>query len=295
MVQEAETAVAAPAPPPPAKTAEPEAPTTGAEEEALVTPGEETGEESPAPEEQSEDEEDYTALKERILSKEHLKSAYDADLEEVRKEARSETQRRLQPLAEKASKKAAEYAQNTAHLAQSVDQVFGLLNKAEREGTLDEGTVGQAIARFAPAFAEVMGGMSYSRGYYDSAAHFTAKAAEVMGIPELAQKFSSRWQNLHLDADDYNVIVADWVEAATAEKEKKAEDRGYNRGLKDGRKAGSAITKAGVRDGQGADTAQKGAGGGGGKLTYAQIQKMTPSQIEALPEGALQAAIDAAS
>ena len=111
------------------------------------------------------------------------------------------------------------------------------------------------------AFAEVMGGMSYSKGYYDSAAYFTEQAAKVMGIPELAQKFSSRWQNLHLDADDYNVIVADWVEAATAEKEKKAEDRGYNRGLKDGRKAGSAISKAAVRDGQGADTAPKGGGG----------------------------------
>ena len=69
-------------------------------------------------------------------------------------------------------------------------------------------------------------------------------------------------------------------------------DAHFQRGKKERGAANGEKAKAEARSGNSPDLAQKGAGSS--SLTYAQILKMTPKQIEALPDGALQAAIDKA-
>ena len=87
------------------------------------------------------------------------------------------------------------------------------------------------------------------------------------------------------DFDSYNGTVLDASMAAIKSFAEQAKKQGVGLGNKR-----DAELQKGADRGVGPDTSSKGSSGG--SYTYSQILKMSPKQLEALPDGALQAAID---
>lgn len=110
--------------------------------------------------------------------------------------------------------------------------------------------------------------------------------AKAAGKPSLVKELTDRMGDVKAGRIDPDT----WLKEAAEKVLNAPFARGKEAGLKGAKEAANVQERKGQHP-----TQQAGSVAGGGKITYAQIQKMTPAQIDALPEGALQKAIDEAS
>ena len=169
------------------------------------------------------------------------------------------------------------------------------LNKVFKEQGVDADVLNEALQMYAPQLGafknwnEQREGQVRNQGFVNAIAFTMQKFSQEVG-DGLGEKYAERFVK-EIPYDGGVEAMQDWMKdtrkaiAAKIEAPLKKKIADLETQIAGGKVASRK---------DGPDTAQKG-GGGGGNLTYARILKMTSSEIEALPEGVLQAAIDKAS
>jgi len=175
----------------------------------------------------------------------------------------------------------------------AVNRILGRLNKAARDGTLSEDVVDNLLTDHAAtlnSLNKIVGEELVGQGQVSAYTDIIGAIAAQAGDSTLASEFDNRLK-LHLRGSRDDKFIPDFVKKLTAKaaQEAKAPLEKENAQLK----ATIEKMKATTRSTGGPNTAPSQASGG--SPTYANILKMTSSEIEALPEGALQAAIDKAN
>jgi hypothetical protein len=201
----------------------------------------------------------YEELEEALKGHEELSSAYQARLDETRKTAQSETQKRLQPLYERTRQNTQQLAADAQRAANGIGELLGTVKKFEEQGYVETGTFAQAIAQHAPEFGHVLANLTSIKGQYDGIGFLMSSLA-----PESFETYRDRLNQAQLSAataDEVKLLAQDWFDSTVEEREKKAEEKGYRRGLKEGSGASTAVAKGQIRGKGGPDTAQATSGG----------------------------------
>ena len=255
---------------------EADAPDTSAEETPIV----ESPEEAASPEDVSE------ATPAQVKSWTEQLPDFEADPEftdwreqtekEARKKGLSEAQSRLQPLVE-------QYRANSGVAAQHLTAITTNLQKAVKDGLLDADTLTEALQPNSPAW-HALNNLSHSAGIFDGAKGFIYKMAQATDNGELWQTFAPRIDAVQTGADTDMAVVQDLVDAIKGDSEKKAEERGYKRGLAEAKKLGSEEAKQGARTGKGPDMAAKSTAASSGKLTLETAMKGSIEEIRRIRE-----------
>lgn len=284
-MQDVETPAAAPVAPPTAPpVAEPApepTPQEGVAEEAEVASGEEVeGGDAPAAEYTLPD--TFEALEEYVKGHAELGPALEERDEKIRKDTQSATQKRLQPLFEKAKTNTANYEAAARQANQSIGTLLSTVQKMEKDGVVEPGELGQAIAQHAPRFVELLSGLTRTKGWYDAMEWQVSQ-----GDPKIAAEFRPRIQTAQLtgaDESELKMIAQDYLDAVVAEREKIADDRGYRRGLKDRKDAATKSAKGESRSGAGPDTVSGTAGGNKkySQMTFEERQALSPDERDRL-------------
>lgn len=263
----------APAPTPPAPQAEPvpepEPVEAEAEEQGEVEP---EGEEAPPVTTFRDTIEEWRADEARKAEIEEWES-------ELRRDQQSKTQKQLQPLYEKAAQTAQQY-QETAQTAVNYGAaVLQKLNAIEKAGIAEEGEIGQVLAQHLGPFAQLMGGLTQRAGEHMGRDWMIAILSDHAGTEADSYRQRLRASESTGDSPEVKVlIVKEWFDTAVAEREKKAEEKGYRRGLKE---SGKAVARKGAAEANasaGPDTAKGGSGGFG--KPYAQLTSEQRQQLQ---------------
>ena len=227
----------------------PEAPPAGFGDDQ-TQPVEGQAAESPAAER-----ENWEALYQRIEADEELKKEYDSHLEPFRQEERrkglSEAQRRLQPMLQ--TYRDAATASNLG-----IQEIFKAVQKAAKDGLVDTDTVVEAL-RSQPQAWDALNGLSHIAGTFDGAKSLIRLMAS--DNPDLAAQYQARVDGVLVGSDTSEAVAADFMDALISEREKKAEEKGYKRGLKEWKTGMAEEVKATARPGQGPSTAKTTSGG----------------------------------
>ena len=233
---------------------EADAPDTSAEETPIV----ESPEEAASPEDVSE------ATPAQVKSWTERLPEFESDPEftdwreqtekEARKKGLSEAQSRLQPMVEQAR-------QNFTVASHHLQSINSSLQKAAKEGLLDPETLTEALQPGSPAWV-ALNNQAHFNGIFDGAKGFIYKLAQATDNGELWQNFAPRIDAVQAGADTDMAVAQDLIDAIKEDAEKKAEERGYKRGLAEAKKLGSEEAKQGARTGKGPDMAEKSAAGG---------------------------------
>ena len=225
--------------------------------------------------------ESYDDLDAYIEAKDDWKAAHQEKLDSRYKEGQAEGQRRTQPLYERAAKKANEYAASASQAAQIMTALYDTVQKAQEDGSLSDNILGRAVATYAPQYAEVMAGLTHEKGVFDGVMEV---AIELAGNDKLKGEFQSRLNTAQLtgaDREERVMIIRDLFDAAVAEREKKADDKGYRRGLKEASTAPARAGEVKNAAGAGPDTAR---GGGSPGMTYDKLMALPIDEYAKVPE-----------
>ena len=233
---------------------EADAPDISAEETPIV----ESPEEAASPEDVSE------ATPAQVKSWHEQVSDFEADPDfvdwreqqekEARKKGMSDAQSRLQPMIQR-------YQSLSATAAQGITEMGTLLKKAANQGLLDAETLTEALQPNSAAW-QALNNISHEDGTFVGAKGLLYDIAVAADSNEILQTFAPRIDAVRLGDDSRNAVAADLLDAIKADAEKKAEERGYKRGLAEAKKLGSEEAKQGARTGKGPDMAAKNTVGG---------------------------------
>ena len=215
--------------------------------------------------------ETWDVLHERIQADEALKPEYDAHLEQVRKESRSEGRKEVQ---ERMQRAYANYNAAAQAAASGVGEIWKVIQKAAKDGMVDTETVVEALQAQPDAW-KAINGLSHIAGTFDGAKRFIGLLAGEE--KKLAAEFAGRVDAVAQQLETAESLVADFREALVADAEKKAEERGYKRGLKEGRSSEAEALKATERKSAGPG-ATGGKGAAGGRPTLAEYAAATSEQ-----------------
>lgn len=262
----------APEPPAPPAQGEPEVPAAPAEEAVVPTDeAEETpdAEETPLP---------YDEWKEQW--NEDYKSSFEAELEQAKKDGHSEAQRRLQPKLDKIQQYAQQSQQHLQNISAELPKFLQWVNEREADGTFEPGEFWNEVSRRSPGMA-AMAGIGALKNWQDAHAGMAYNLGAAAGIfPDDPSQAGTnpdyvRFVNSFagaMDNADFKMAAQDFMDFLKDGIEKNAEERGYKRGLREGKQVATNAAKAQGRQGQGGDSA---AGGIAGGRTWSSL---TPQQ-----------------
>ena len=249
---------------------EADAPDTSAEETIVESP-----EEAASPEDVSE------ATPAQVKSWTEQLPEFESDPEftdwreqtekEARKKGLSEAQSRLQPMIQR-------YQSLSATAAQGINEMGTLLKKAASQGLLDAETLTEALQPNSAAW-QALNNISHEEGTFTGAKGLLYDIAVAADSNEILQTFMPRIDAVRIGDDSRNAVAADLLDAIKADAEKKAEERGYKRGLAEAKKLGSEEAKQGARTGKGPDMAAKNAGASKSDFEKALDPKTPISEI----------------
>jgi len=218
----------------------------------------------------------------------------------LRGEGWSQAQTELKPVYERMISEAQAARTLNEQAKATLGGLTGRLNKLVSDGTIDGDSLMEAFRSVPDAWnaLNAIGDKAqqqkftegqqagYNEATFAWAEWVITEGAKEAGKPALAQRLVSRINAAKQGRDNPSAILMDFV--------KEVKSIAFEAGKKAGQGASAEDAKVSARDGKGPASAV-GESTGGGKPTYAQILKMTPSQIEALPKGAMEEAIDEAS
>lgn len=221
----------------------------------------------------------YQEWMEHIASKDDWKAEDEARIEGVRRETQSAVQKRLQPILEDTKASVEEYNRQTQQSLQYAYGIYKVLDDARKEGSIDENSLMQAY-RFMQPLTNVLDGMSTLAGYYEGQKELADALGKAVGNEKLIEEFGPRFDALlgrpnatrqaHKDA-----LIAELTEKALGSLRKAEQDKGYRRGVAEGKKAGVEVAKSEYRAGEGPPKAQ---GKTGGRPTAQQYAEATREQ-----------------
>lgn len=190
-----------------------------------------------------------------LFEHENLKGHREALRENALSEGRLQAQQELAPLMEGSS-------QEFSKFTQQLRSLYGRLNQAATEGGMDEAVVDRLLTTHSDAFEAMnravnegyraqLGGVAYN--------NFLAALAQDMNDLQLVGEFSPRLAYATRGMD--KKFIPDLRKRIVGGVEKEAEDRGYKRGLAEGKAAQAAAQQVQGTKGAGPNLAPGSVGG----------------------------------
>jgi hypothetical protein len=232
-------------------------------------------------------------MEELIGDNDHLKSYWELRQTELKEEGRRQAQGELQPKVDRVNSTFKAYHETAARAAQGVQGITDMLREAINSGAVDQQVLQRAF-NSSPDAWRAMNDLTGSAGFYNGMRAVAATfGGDIGGEPgaTFTGDYTTRWFNAEGGDGDPAELLKDQIKAYMEVMVEKAKAP-----LQKHIKSLEVMVEKAKAAGSGgpSPTAGVGTAGGKGSTAYADILKMTPSQIDALPDGALQEAIDKA-
>ena len=251
-------------------------PKTGTESPGEAQVSEVTDEEGAPSEEGPEDFETWFATHKADAK---VAKFYEDHVEGLRRDTQGKTQKQLQPLYEASARKLGEYKTLAESAANSLMGIQQRIDRAVKDGSLD----GDAATQLASSLLGVyqLNDLSHREGKIQGSIGFTKLLSRWAEIPDEGVKgLVEHWDAVRAGLEPEETAVYAILAATFKAKEDAAENRGFKRGIKEARKGGAEVTKAGERKGGGLDMS----GGTGRSRSDAELLSNPNTPIEKIFE-----------
>ena len=225
---------------------------------------------------------------ETVLEHEAFSPLVDEIKAEARRAGASDAQARIQPWNERA-------AISLASAEEGIRTMTQIMEDATEGGGIDRDIIRKTLSQNPQAWA-AFNEAKYTDGTWDGIKSTFSAIAQTMGDPSLMTEFQPRIQTYREDVQAQGLaqqkgqqplpfrdpnIFTDFIARIGDAREKKGEEKGFTRGVKEGQAAGAAQTAIKANKGQGANLAPGTPAGG---RSDAEILKDPATPVSTLEE-----------